>query len=54
MVYGCAISEENNPTSLIWNYYDGKKAAIVRKREGWISRDARISREKVKKVTTPR
>jgi hypothetical protein len=30
--------ELNEGDCLIWNYYDDKKAAIVRKREGWKSR----------------
>jgi hypothetical protein len=34
---------------LIWNYYHDKKAAIVRKREGWQSRKARMSKESIMK-----
>jgi bifunctional DNA-binding transcriptional regulator/antitoxin component of YhaV-PrlF toxin-antitoxin module len=35
--------------SLIWYYYTDKKAAIVIKREGWKSREARMSSENVKR-----
>jgi hypothetical protein len=34
---------------LIWHYYVDKKAALVTKREGWKSREARMSGESVKK-----
>jgi hypothetical protein len=34
---------------LIWHYYVDKKAAIVIKREGWKSREARMLRESVKR-----
>jgi hypothetical protein len=34
---------------LIWHYYVDKKAAIVIKREGWKSRDARRSKESILK-----
>jgi hypothetical protein len=30
---------------LIWRYYPDKRAAIVTKREGWKSREARLSRK---------
>ena len=35
--------------SLIWHYFTDKKAAIVIKREGWKSREARMSGESVKR-----
>ena len=33
--------------SLMWHYFADKKAAIVIKREGWKSREARVSKESV-------
>ena len=38
--------ELNEGDCLIWHYYDDKKAAIVRKREGWKSRNAKLSEVK--------
>ena len=34
---------------LMWHYFTDKKVAIVIKREGWKSREARVSRESVAK-----
>lgn len=34
---------------LIWNYFDDEKTAIITKREGWKSREARKSRGNIKK-----
>jgi hypothetical protein len=33
---------------LMWHYFDDEKSAIVTKREGWKSRNARLSRDKIK------
>jgi hypothetical protein len=30
---------------LVWRYYDKAKVSVVYKREGWKSREARLSRE---------
>jgi hypothetical protein len=38
--------ELNEGDCLIWHYYADKKAAIVTKREGWKSRNAKLSEVK--------